>query len=104
MCPKCKAGTMSRMGINSSNWRCNVCGYVEYRPGSAPSVSSHISANRQNRNNAANDFNTARRNAKNAMNELDRTCKDASGSNQKSGGISFLGIAAILFIIWLLFH
>lgn len=103
MCPKCKSGTMSRTGINSSYWKCNVCGYTERRASSAQSVSSRVSANRQRMNDAANDFNTARRNSKNALNELDRIGNDASGSNQK-GGISFFGIAVIVFIIWLLFH
>lgn len=104
MCPKCKSGTMTRMGISSSNWQCNVCGYVEYRAGSAKSVSSRVSANRQSRNDAANDFNTARRNSANALKELNRIGKDASGSNQKEGGFSVFGIVVIVFIIWLLFH
>lgn len=104
MCPKCKSGTMSRMGISSSNWQCNVCGCVEYRAGSAQSVSSRVSANRQSRNDAANNFNTARRNSANALKELDRVGKEASGSDQKTGGISFVGIAVIVFMLWLLFH
>lgn len=105
-CPKCKAGNMSRMGINSSKWQCNVCGYVEYR-GTSSSVNSQISANRQSRYEAADDFNAARRNANDALRELDnigRGTYSSSSQKQGKGGISFWGIAVVAFIVWLLLN
>lgn len=106
MCPKCKAGSMRQMGISSSKWQCTVCGYTEYRAGGGSSVSSSISANRQRRYEASNNFDAARRNANDAIRDLGRSGRDArSRSSQKEkGGTSVLGVIVVMIILWILFN
>lgn len=107
MCPKCKAGSMRQMGISSSKWQCTVCGYTEYRAGAGSSVSSSISANRQRRNDAANNFNAALRNTNDALREGDQISRNAHSSRspkKEKGGVSVLGVIAGIIIMWILLN
>lgn len=104
MCPKCKTGSLSPTTLGSSNWRCNVCGYTEYRP--SPSVNT--SSSRQNMNSAMSGFNSASndahravRNMKEAGRELDRARKAQKQEKGGKGGWLVVVIAAII-VFWLL--
>lgn len=99
MCPKCKTGSLSPATLGSSNWRCNVCGYTEYRP--SPSVDTSSSRQRMNSamsgfNSAANDARRARRSMNEAGRELDRARKAQKQEKGGKGGWLVIVIAAIV--------
>lgn len=104
MCPKCKTGSLSPATLGSSNWRCNVCGYTEYRP--SPSVDTSSSHQRMNSamsgfNSAANDARRARRSMNEAGRELDRARKAQKQEKGGKGGWLVVVIVAII-VFWLL--
>lgn len=104
MCPKCKTGSLSPATLGSSNWRCNVCGYTEYRP--SPSVNTSSSRQSMNSamsgfNSASNDVNRALRNMNEAGRELDRARK--AQKQEKGGKGSWLVVVIVAIIMfWLL--
>lgn len=104
MCPKCKTGSLSPATLGSSNWRCNVCGYTEYRP--SPSVDTSASRQRMNSavsgfNGASNDFHRAMRAQNAAMREYKNARKAQNQEKGGKGGWLVVVIAAII-VFWLL--
>lgn len=104
MCPKCKTGSLSPATLGSSNWRCNVCGYTEYRP--SPSVDTSASRQRMNSamsgfNNAANDAHRAVRNMKAAGREADRArqAQKQEKSDSKGGWLVVVIVAIIVYFL-----
>ena len=71
-CPKCKAGTMQRESFNSANWRCNVCGYKEYR--SPPRVDT--TAARASRRSAASSFDNSIGSVRDSIKKTEQLMKE----------------------------
>ncbi|MDE7361288.1 MAG: hypothetical protein K2N38_05085 [Oscillospiraceae bacterium] len=104
MCPKCKTGSLSPATLGSSNWRCNVCGYTEYRP--SPSVDTSSSRQSMNSamsrfNSASNDVGRALRSQKAAMREYENARKAQKQEKGGKGGWLVVVIVAII-VFWLL--
>lgn len=103
MCPKCKTGSLSRVSINSTNWRCNFCGYTEYRPSSGVDMSSaSVNSAYSSFNSAADDVEDALRRRKAASREYDRIRKERKQEKDGKGG--WLTVVIVVIVVYILLN
>lgn len=103
MCPKCKSGSLSPSSLGSSNYRCNVCGYTEFRPSpSVDSSSSRMSSAMNGFNNATDNLRRAGRAQDDAM----QNYRDArkSQKQEKSGKGGWLVVVVVAIIVFFLLN
>ena len=106
-CPKCRTGRISPITTFNNNWRCELCGYQEYRGNNGASkVKQQIAENERRMaehsremDRAIAESRAARKNASRAANAVVQTQRASKQARKEEKKGSVLGTIILIIIV-----